>query len=164
VSRTIGSSLPEPLQERLRGDDLAARLGIAVVIVTTDGDGWPHPAMVSYGELMAPDARRVRLAIHRASGTADNLRRRGRITLCFVEAGMAYYVKAAVALPEEPVPGCPDLVRFEAIVEQVLADEARADSEPGAAIVDGVRFCTGRPAAAVLRDWRRVVGGLRGHV
>ena len=103
-------------------------------------------------------------AIRRASGTADNLRRRGRITLCFVEAGMAYYVKASVALPEESMPGCPDLVRFEAIVEQVLADEARADSEPGAAIVDGVRFCTGRPAAAVLRDWRRVVGGLRGHV
>jgi len=163
MSEMIGSGLPASLQERLRGDDLAGRMGIAVVIVTTDGEGWPHPALVSYGELVARDARRVRLAIPRASRTAENLRRRGRITLCFVEPGMAYYVKAAVALPEEPVPGFPGLARFEARVEQVLADEARADSEPGAAILDGVRFSVGRPAAAVLRDWGRVVEGLRGE-
>lgn len=162
MSRLIGSNLPAPLQERLRGDDLAARLGIAVVIVTTDGEGWPHPAMVSYGELVACDARRVRLAIPRASRTAENLRRRGRITLCFVEPGMAYYVKAAVTLPEGPVPGFADLAGFEATVEQVLADEVRADAEPGAAILDGIRFGVGRPAAAVLRDWGRVVAGLRG--
>jgi len=74
---------------------------------------------------------------------------------------MAYYVKAAVGLPEDPVRGFPDLVRFEATVERVLADEARADSEPGVAVVDGVRFSSGRPAAVVLRDWRRVVESLR---
>jgi hypothetical protein len=111
---------------------------------------------------VARDPRRVRLAVHRTSGTADNLRRRGRITFCFVEPGMAYYVKGAVGLPEEPVRGFPDLVRFEATVETVLADEARADSEPGVVLVDGVRFSIGRPAATVLRDWRRVVDSLRG--
>ena len=163
MSRMVGSSLPAPLHERLRGDDLAARLGIAVMVVTTDADGWPHPAMVSYGELLARNSRQICLAIHGASGTAENLRRSGRITLCFVEPGLVYYVKAAVARPEEPVPGFPGLVRFEATVEQVLADEARADSEPGAAIVDGVRFSLGRPAAAVLQDWERVVEGLRGR-
>jgi len=162
MSRAIGSRLPVPLRERLRGDDLAARVGIAVLILTTDGAGWPHPAMVSYGELVARDSRRVRLAVHRTSGTAENLRRRGRITFCFVEPGMTYYVKAAVGIPEESVRGFPDLVRFEATVETVLADEARADFEPGVAVVDGVRFSIGRPAAAVLRDWRRVVDSLRG--
>ena len=161
MSRAIGSRLPVRLRERLRGDDLAARVGIAVLILTTDEAGWPHPAMVSYGELVARDSRRIRLAVHRTSGTAENLRRRGRITFCFVEPGMAYYVKAMVALPEEPVRGFPELVRFEATVERVMADEARADSEPGAAVVDGVRFSSGRPAAAVLRDWRRVVERLR---
>lgn len=163
MSRALGSRLPVPLRERLRGDNLAARVGIAVLILTTDGAGWPHPAMVSYGALLARDSRRIRLAVHRTSGTAENLRRRGRITFCFVEPGMAYYVKAAVGPPEEPVRGFPDLVRFEAKVETVLADEARADSEPGVSVVDGVRFSIGRPAAAVLRDWRRVVVGLRGR-
>ena len=161
MSRAIGSRLPAPLRERLRGDDLAARVGVAVLILTTDAAGWPHPAMLSYGELLARDARRVRLAVHRTSGTAENLRRRSRITLCFIEAGMAYYVKAAVELPEEPLRGFPDLVRFEATVGTVLADEARTDSEPGVVIVDGVRFSIGRPTAVTLRDWRRVVHSLR---
>ena len=162
MSRAIGSRLPAPLRERLRGDDLAARVGVAVLILTTDAAGWPHPAMLSYGELVARDSRRVRLAVHRTSGTAENLRRRGRVTFCFIEPGMAYYVKAVVGLSEEPLRGFPDLVRFEATVETVLADEARADSEPGVVIVDGVRFSLGRPAAAALRDWRRVVHSLRG--
>ena len=65
-------------------------------------------------------------------------------------------------IPEEPLPGFPGLVRFEARVETVLADKARADSEPGVMVVDGVRFSIGCPAAAVLRDWRRVVHGLLG--
>jgi hypothetical protein len=162
MARAVGSSLPAPLLERLRGDDLAARVGIAVLILTTDGTGWPHPAMLSYGELVALDSRRVRLAVRRASGTAENLRRSRRITFCFVEPNMAYYVKAAVGLPQDLLRGFPDLVGFEARVETVLADEARADSEPGVAILDGVRFSVGRPAEAVVRDWQSLVDSLRG--
>jgi hypothetical protein len=161
MSRWIGPDLPAPLLELLRGDHLEARMGIGVFILTIDGAGWPHPAMLSYGELVALDSRRIRLAVRRTSGTAEHLRRSGRITFCFVEAAMAYYVKATVDLPQDPMTGFPNLARFEAKIEAVLADEARADSEPGAAVVDGVRFSLGRPAAAVLRDWRMVVDGLR---
>jgi hypothetical protein len=149
------------LLERLRGDELAARLGTAVLILTLDGAGWPHPAMLSYGEIVAVDPFRIRLAVHRRSGTADNLRRAGLITLCFVDPGMAYYVKARVGSPEDPMTGFPSLARFEATVATVLADEAREDSEPGATVVDGIRFALGRSAAAVLRDWRAVVENLR---
>ncbi len=162
MARAIGSMLPAPLLERLRATDLAGRVGIAVVIVTVDDAGWPHPAMLSYGELLAVDARRIRLATHGASSTAENLRRRGRVTLCFVEAGMAYYVKAAAAeLPRRSVKGLSDLARFEATVETVLMDAARADSEPGATLVDGVRFSPGRPLPAVLLDWHAVLDGLK---
>jgi hypothetical protein len=161
MSRAVGSSLPPPLLERLRGNDLAARVGTVVLILTPDGAGWPHPAMLSYGEIVAVDPFRIRLAVHRRSGTAENLRRAGLITLCFVEAGMAYYVKATVGSPQDPMAGFPSLARFDATVETVLADEARADSEPGATVADGIRFTLGRPAAAVLRDWQAVVEGLR---
>ncbi len=161
MSRTIGSSLPAPLLERLRGNDLAVRLGIAVLVLTVDDAGWAHPAMLSYGEMVAVDPRRIRLAIYRTSRTAKNLRRSGRITFCFVEAGMAYYVKATAGLRQDPMTEFPALAQFEAVVEMVLADEARAESEPDAAIVDGVRFSPGRPAAAVLRDWQALVDGLR---
>ena len=162
MSIEVGSSLPKPLLDRLRGDDLATRLGIVVLILTNDERGWPHPAMLSYGEMVALDARRLRLAVQCTSRTAANLRRSRRITFCFVEANMIYYVKATVGLPLDPMPAFPGLARFEATVESVLADEARSDTEPGAVIVDGVRFSPGRPPAAVLEDWHGVVEGLRG--
>lgn len=162
MSREVGSTLPKPLLDRLRGNDLATRVGIAVLILTIDEGGWPHPAMLSYGEMVALDSGRVRLAVHRTSGTAANLRRSRRITFCFVEANMTYYVKATVGVPLDPMPAFPRLARFEAAVESVLADEARSDTEPGAVIVDGVRFSPDRPTAAVLDDWRAVVEGLRG--
>jgi len=75
---------------------------------------------------------------------------------------MTYYVKATVGLPPDPMPAFPHLARFEATVQSVLADEARSDTEPGAVVVDGVRFSLGRPAAAVVDDWQGVVEGLRG--
>jgi len=162
MSREVGSSLPRPLLDRLRGDDLAARVGFAVLILSIDEGGWPHPAMLSYGEMVALDSRRVRLAVHQRSGTAANLQRSRRITFCFVEANMTYYVKATVGLPPAPMQAFPHLARFEATVQSVLTDEARSDTEPGAIIVDGVRFSPGRPTAAVLDDWQRVVEGLRG--
>ena len=161
MARPLGTTLPAPLIERLRGDDLAARVGIGIILLTIDTMGWPHPAMLSYGEIVALDSRRVRLALHQASGTAANLRRWRRITLCFVEAGMAYYVKAGVEPLEQRMAGHPGLARFEVTVDTVLADEARADSEPGAAILDGVRFGFGRAPAEVLRDWQSVVDSLR---
>jgi len=160
MSRAIGSILPEPLLERLRGGDLPSRLGIAVLIATPDEGGWPHPAMLSYGEIVAVDSRRIRLAIHSTSRTAANLRRSGRITFWFLEAGMAYYVKGA-AVERAPLEGFPHLTCFEAAVQGVLADAAQADSEPGAAVVDGVRFSFDRSEAEVVRGWRAVVERLR---
>jgi hypothetical protein len=115
---------------------------------------------LSYGEVVAVDSRRIRLAVHRTSRTAANLRRSGRITFWFLEAGMAYYVKGS-AVERAPLAGFPHLICFEAAVQVVLADAARADSEPGATVVDGVRFSFGRSEAAVVLDWRAVVERLR---
>jgi hypothetical protein len=162
MPRTVGSILPPPLWERLRGNDLAGRLGAAILIATSDEAGWPHPAMLSYGEVVAVDACRIRLAIHPTSRTAANLRRSGQLTLCCVEAGLVYYVKAAARVEEDPMAGMPHLARFEATVQTVLADEARPETEAGAVVTEGIRFAVGRPDWAVLRDWETVVERLRG--
>lgn len=162
MARAIGSTLPSVLLERLRGDDLASRVGIAVIVLTVDAAGWPHPAMLSYGEIVAADDRRIRLAVRPESGTAENLRCRSRLTFCFVEAGMAYYVKAsAVELPQTAGGVRAELARFESTVEMVLSDSARDESEAGTVLVDGVRFAPGRPVPAVLRDWRAALDTLR---
>jgi hypothetical protein len=162
MTRAVGTALPPPLWERLRGTDLAERLGMAILIATPDEAGWPHPAMLSYGEAVAVDPHRIRLAIHPASRTAANLRRSGKLTLCFVEAGLVYYVKAAARVEEDPMVGMLHLARFEAVVQMVLADEARTDTEAGAIVTDGIRFAVSRPVEAVLRDWESVVERLRG--
>src|SRR5258708_9181332 len=94
MSRKWGNELPATLLSLLDGHDPTARMGKAILITTVDAQGWAHPALLSYGEVVAVDARRLRLASYGSSGTSSNLRRSGRLTLCLIEAGIAYYVKA----------------------------------------------------------------------
>jgi hypothetical protein len=161
MARALGSSLPEVLIELLSGRELAARMGKAILITTTDVQGWPHPALLSYGEVVGLDARRLRLATYRSSGTSGNMRREGKLTLCILDEGMAYYVKTRVRADQDPLAGFPELARFEATVEQVLADQAREDLEPGAGVTGGITFRLARPTAEVLAEWEAVVDALR---
>ncbi len=161
MARALGDSLPDVLHGLLGGHDLAARIGQAILITTTDQGEWPHPALVSYGEVVAIARRRLRLALYRTSGTSGNLRRNGKLTLCLIGAGMAYYVKTSAREQQNPMEGFPDLARFEATVNTVLVDQAREDLEPGARLTGGITFHPGRPMEETLRDWQAVVDGLR---
>ena len=159
MSRDLGNELSQALLSLLDGRDLPSRLGKAILMATVDAQGRAHPALLSYGEVVALGARKLRLATYRSSGTSDNLRRSGRLTLCLVEAGIAYYVKAHAV--EQGMPPAPALARFEATVEQVLADQAREDLEPGARITRGIEFDAGKPAPDVLTAWAAVLEALR---
>jgi hypothetical protein len=136
-------------------------MGKAILITTIDAQGWPHPALLSHGEVVAVDSRRLRLATYRTSGTSGNMRRDGKLTLCFIDGGMAYYVKAKVREQQDPMAGFPDLARFEATVEMVLADQAREDLEPEARLTGGITFDPGRPLPEALQGWQAVVEALR---
>jgi hypothetical protein len=160
MSRDLGNELPEALLSLLDGRDLHSRLGKAILIATVDAQGRAHPALLSHGEVVALGTRKLRLATYRSSGTSDNLRRSGRLTLCLVETGMAYYVKAHAV--EQGMPPAPALARFEATVEQVLADQAREDLEPAARITRGIEFDAGKSAPEVLASWAAVLESLRG--
>jgi hypothetical protein len=160
MSRELGNALPGALLSLLEGSDLSARLGRAILAATVDAAGWPHPALLSYGEVVAVDARRLRLATYANSRTAENLRRSGRLTLCLIEAGLACYVKASARELAES-PELAGLARFEAIVEQVLVDQAREDREPGARLTRGIEFEDGRPPAELLAAWTAVLRALR---
>lgn len=161
MARALGNTLPDALWGLLSGQDLAARMGQAILITTTDAEGWPHPALLSYGEVVAVDRRRLRLAVYRTSRTSGNLRRNGKLTLCLIGAGMAYYVKTIAGEPQDPMKGFADLARFEVTVETVLADQAREDLEPGARLTGGITFDPGRPPQEALRGWQAMVEGLR---
>ena len=160
MSRDLGSELPEALLSLLDGHDLPARLGKAILISTVDAQGWAHPALLSYGEVVAVDARRLRLALYGSSGTYGNLRRSGRLTLCLIEQGIAYYLKAQ-AVEQQSAELPPDLARFDATVERVLVDQAREDLEPSARITSGIEFDAGKPSSEQLSTWTSILNALR---
>lgn len=131
-------------------------MGEAILIATIDSMGWPHPALLSYAEVVALDARTLRFATYRESATAQNLRERGAMTFCLFAPGSAYYLKARARelAPSET------LARFEAVVVEVLADEARAELEGAATVSSGIGFRILDPAAR-LAAWTTQVEDLR---
>ena len=81
MTRSLGDSFPDVLLPLLDGRDLPGRMGKAILIATTDACGWPHPALLSYGEVVAMDRRHIRLATYRESTTSGNLLRDGHAML-----------------------------------------------------------------------------------
>ena len=138
MARSLGAQLPDALLTRLVAPDRADRLGHVVVLATLDPYGWPHPALVSYGEILALDPSRVRLGLYAESRSTRHLRETGRVTLVFADAEVSLYVKAeAVTLPG--VPGHHDLARFELHVRDVLDAYAALGLDPAAWLAPAVQ-------------------------
>jgi hypothetical protein len=152
VSRSLGAELPEALLDRLLAAGGAHADGV-VVLATVDAFGWPHPALVSYAELLALDPRRLRLALHRGSRSARQLAEAGRATLVFADPGLCLYVKGE-AVPLPPAAAVPALARFELVVRDVLADRAEG-GEAGARLTTGLTVAwPGAPAETAARHAR----------
>src|SRR5262249_23468144 len=96
MSRSIGDTLPHNVLERLNGHNLDAVSDRVLVVCSVDDRGFPHPALLSYFETIAIDARTIRLAMYSNSRSVQNARREGRLTLVLVEDGVAYYIKGHV--------------------------------------------------------------------
>lgn len=155
MSRLLGDTLPDDLIAALDGTGLSAKVGAAYLLVTSDEDGTPRPCMLSAGELLAVDARRVRIALWRGSRTSANLARGGRALLCHVAPRSVIYVRGA-ARPLEPVAG-EDLDCFELAVDSVESDE-----HAGMPVTSGITFAIEDAGpAAVVETWERRLAGLR---
>jgi len=159
MSRAIGHRLPDRLFALLDGRALHERLGKAFLVTTTDPEGRPHPAMLSYGELLAVDPSRLRLAMYEKSRTVGHLKANGLFTLSLVEPGLAYYIKGK-ATPLPPMVKYPRLVRFEIMIEEILEDQAEED-EAGARITGGITFEPGPDQSDLLRSWEEMIAALR---
>ncbi len=157
MSQLLGKQLTEELFERLRGDDVASKMGKAIVIVTVDDKGWPHPAMLSYYEVVAKGQSRIDLAIGKSSATAKNLRRTGKITLLITDRGLNYYLKGTAKELQESMSAVPFMSLFGVEIEQLLEDQ-----ESDAPITSGVTF--NRPQKKqILELVEKVFQGVRGE-
>lgn len=156
MSQLLGKQLTEELFERLKGDDVASQAGKAIVIVTVDDKGWPHPAMLSYYEVVAKGQSRIDLAIGKSSATAKNLRRTGKITLLITDRGLNYYLKGTARELQESMSEVPFMSLFGVEIEQLLEDQ-----ESDAPITSGVTF--NRPQKKqILELVEKVFQGVRG--
>jgi hypothetical protein len=162
MATLIGTTLSADLLERLQGTALEAVAGKAIQIVTMDDAGWPHPALLSYCEVVALGTTSLRLAVYGSSTTARNLRRDGRVTLVVLDDRVAYYVKGAASELASRMRATPENASFHVHVERVLSDVADAGAGAATWVTGGVTYATADPAATLARA-RRIIGELRGE-
>ncbi len=135
MSRLLGNRLTEALMSRLGGLEVEVHEGKIIPIFTLDESGWPHPALLSYYEVKAKDHSTIDLALWKESSTANNLRRKGVLTLMITDEGVNYYLKGSVQQLEAEMTGAPQVSRFRMQVAQLLEDQ-----EPNAVITTGLTY------------------------
>ena len=156
MARSTGNQIEPAIRPLFAGDDLAAREGLTFLLLSTTEDGWPHLAMLSVGEVLAVDDRRLKLALWRNSTAAGNLTRTERATLALVHGGAGYYLRLSTRRgPDVQAPLSGRLAYFVGTVEDMIADEA-----PYAILTSGVTFRPKDPADVVPR-WEELIEALR---
>ena len=135
MSQLLGKELTEALLKRLSGKDVKAHEGKIIPIFTLDESGWPHPALLSYYEVVAKNSTTIEIALWKNSSTARNLRQTNKVTFLITDKGINYYLKGSVKELQAEIPGIPLQSRFRVTAEQLLEDQ-----EPNAEITSGLTY------------------------
>jgi hypothetical protein len=155
VSRRIGDALPAQLLDALAGTDLAGQVGRTYALLTADERGDVSVALLSAGEVVAMDDRRLRIALWPGTTATRNLQQAGRGTLASIEPEGSYYIRLEARRAADLQAASMNHAVFDAHVTEVLSDDVSY-----AAIESGVRFDLKDPAA-VLERWQSTVDALR---
>ena len=151
MSRSTQSALPGTLASLIDGTGLDEKVGETILLVTISTTGWPHFAMLSVGELLATDERRLRLALWQGTESGTNLRRDKKASLVSVLDGAGYYVEIA-AVNETTIDVDGNMLdMFDCDVTSALIDEVDY-----ASLTSGITFELPDPASVVPR-WRRTI-------
>jgi len=142
--------LTEDLYRRLCGVDIGSLATHAILLCTTDADGQPHPAMLSYFEVAAPDRHNLRLAVYNDSQTCANLRERSKATLIVVDADLVCYISGDVDGFVPTMREAPYNAMLSLRVEQVVFDAASPELEPDGEVTSGITYGP-RTAEALAR-------------
>jgi hypothetical protein len=155
MSKLIGSELPAEVMAALDGEELERKIGLAYLLLTADTDGTPRPCMLSAGEVLALDERRLRVALWTDSRTTANLERGASAVFCYVAPRTVLYVRAATRPLQ--VAAVDRLRCFELAVESV-----ESDAHPGMPVTGGISFgVEGSESADVVETWRKQLALLR---
>lgn len=136
MSRSLGPVLPPGLLTLLSQADLSSLLGRGLPLLTRGADGSLHPMLCSYLEVLAVDARTIRLAIGAQSRSARNLEERGVGTLLMIEPERTIYIKGRATGPPLRLGR---LARFSLALEDVLEDSPE-EGEGQVRIISGITY------------------------
>lgn len=155
MTKPVGDRLPEQVVRAFDGEDLEAKIGPAYLLLTADPDGSPRPCMLSAGEILAVDDRRIRLALWPKTNTSRNLAAGGPALLCFVAPETVLYVRGR---PRSLGPSAATrLERFE-----IEVDSVESDSHTGMPVTQTITFSVGSAdPGEVAQTWRRQLADLR---
>ena len=140
MSKLLGNELNDDLWRRLNGEDLQSCADKVILITTVDDQDRPHPAMLSYFEVVAADRHNIRMATYKDSSTTKNMRRNGKATISIIDERVAFYIKGRVDELQPEMFCAPFNSKLNLMVESVLADEANEEFEPGAYVSSGVLY------------------------
>ena len=135
MSQIVGKELTQALLDRLNGRDVESHEGKIIPIFTTDEQGWAHPGLLSYYEVVAKNKSTLDMALWKDSSTSKNLRQAGKVTLMISDQGVNYYLKGSVRELHYEMPGAAPVSRFRVTLEQVIEDQ-----EPNAEITTGLTY------------------------
>jgi hypothetical protein len=135
MSRLLGKELTEALTKRLSGPAVESLEGKIIPIFTLDERGWPHPALLSYYEMVARNSFTIDMALWKDSSTAKNLRRSAKVTMMITDRDINYYLKGSARELQYEMAGAPQVSRFRITVEELLEDQ-----EPNAQITSGLTY------------------------
>jgi len=155
MPRSLGPALPAALRRLFDGRDLAARIGLTFLLLTTDEQGWPHLALLSVGELVATSEGRLDAALWLNSTSARNLERDGRGLLALVSDGAGYSLRVHAHRQADLDLGDDGrLARFALDIDDVLEDAVAY-----ATLTSGITFTLHQPDQVVAR-WQRTIEAL----
>jgi hypothetical protein len=160
MTTSAGKDLPPEALAMLSGDDPRGQLGKIIPLVTVDGEGFPHVALLSPGEVLAVESQALRLALYEKGTTLRNIKDRSKLTLILVEPGLCCYAKGLGTVTDVTIPPGP-VQPFTAVRVNVEVEEVLLDHETGASVSAGSRYERDVPESDEIAYWARVWAGLR---
>lgn len=150
MAEILPCEIPAPLRRLIDDGVSGAGAELAFQLVTVGSDGWPHVSMLSVGEIVTIDAKRLRLALWPRSHAALNCSTNGRAILVMVVDAVGYWLRLRLD-PTQAIESR-EYGSLSTFAAEVV--EARADLAPYARLETGIRFQLLDPEP-VLSRWTR---------
>jgi hypothetical protein len=141
--------MPRDLHLALSGEGFRRRRRLVLPLITTDPQGFPRVALLSFGEVRASSPTELAVAVLAGSRTAFNLVRRGVATILYLHRQMTASIQARAGHGRVSTADS-DRRIFPLAVERVRLDRP-AKAEGDVSLLTGPTFA-GRDAGRLFSD------------